>query len=162
MAPIPYPGCAAALKCVLEEFCSLEGVMVFEPVDLTPVQKQYRVPLMSCLNVETNRVGYCCRDPLYNDPWPAGMPMPGMPAVPPPVQPVVVPSPSQPSPSIVRCRQDQQCLAEQLCASPALQQGTQQFNVTTSIQFNSIATQMTRIIIRRTPRIATILRFKYN
>ena len=43
---IPYPGCAAALKCVLEEFCTMDGVMVFEPVSLTPQEKQYRVPLM--------------------------------------------------------------------------------------------------------------------
>jgi len=128
---IPYPGCAAALKCVLEEFCTMDGVMVFEPVSLTPQEKQYRVPLMSCLNTETNRVGFCCRDPLYNDPWPAGMPMPGMsvkPATPspPPVQPVVVPSPSQSAPSIVKCRQDQQCLPQHLCSTSTPQYSPQQ------------------------------------
>lgn len=42
----PFPGCAAALKCVEEQFCNMEGVMVNEPVSLTPLQKEYRVPLM--------------------------------------------------------------------------------------------------------------------
>jgi len=77
-ADTPFPGCAAALKCVQEQFCNMEGVMVNEPVNLSPLQKEYRVPLMSCLNVDTNQVGFCCRDPLYEDPWPADMPMPGM------------------------------------------------------------------------------------
>jgi Clip-domain serine protease homolog Scarface len=34
--------------------------------------------LQECTNPETNQVGFCCRDPLYEDPWPADMPMPGM------------------------------------------------------------------------------------
>ena len=32
-----------------------------------------------CMNVETQKTGFCCRDPLYEDPWPANMPMPNMP-----------------------------------------------------------------------------------
>lgn len=43
---LPYPGCAAALKCVLEEYCSIEGIMVNTPVFLTEEQKQFRTPLM--------------------------------------------------------------------------------------------------------------------
>ena len=43
---LPYPGCAAALKCVEERFCSKEGVMVDQPVNLTPHEKEFRVPLM--------------------------------------------------------------------------------------------------------------------
>lgn len=42
---VPYPGCAAALKCVTEEFCNIHGVMVNTPVFLTEEQKQFRVPL---------------------------------------------------------------------------------------------------------------------
>ncbi|XP_046633417.1 inactive serine protease scarface-like [Daphnia pulicaria] len=77
--PPPFAGCAAALKCVTEEFCSVDGVMVNTPVRLSPYEKEYlRVPLMECTNPETNQVGFCCRDPLYEDPWPADMPMPGM------------------------------------------------------------------------------------
>ena len=43
----PFPGCAAALKCVKEEFCNLEGTMVNSPVSLSAFEKEYlRVPLM--------------------------------------------------------------------------------------------------------------------
>ena len=62
------------------------------------------------------------------------MPMPGMsvkPATPspPPVQPVVVPSPSQSAPSIVKCRQDQQCLPQHLCSTSTPQYSPQQLTV---------------------------------
>lgn len=46
---VPYPGCAAALKCVTEEFCDIDGTMVNTPVRLTPFQKEQRVPLMVSL-----------------------------------------------------------------------------------------------------------------
>ena len=43
----PFPGCAAAMKCVTEEFCSVDGVMVNTPVQLSAYEKEYlRVPLM--------------------------------------------------------------------------------------------------------------------
>lgn len=43
----PFPGCAAAMKCVTEEFCSVDGVMVNTPVRLFPYEKEHlRVPLM--------------------------------------------------------------------------------------------------------------------
>jgi hypothetical protein len=43
----PFPGCAAAMKCVTEEFCSVDGVMINTPVRLSDYEKEYlRVPLM--------------------------------------------------------------------------------------------------------------------
>lgn len=43
---LPYPGCAAALKCVQEQFCDANAVMVNEPVFLTEEQKIHRTPMM--------------------------------------------------------------------------------------------------------------------
>ncbi|XP_067206831.1 uncharacterized protein [Linepithema humile] len=65
-------GCAAALLCVEEQYCTLEGVINPEPVALTSTQLLRRVPLSNCRNPETGVVGKCCRDPNYVDPWPAG------------------------------------------------------------------------------------------
>jgi hypothetical protein len=41
----PHPGCAAALKCVPETYCTAEGVMADHPVTLTREQYDNRVPL---------------------------------------------------------------------------------------------------------------------
>jgi len=41
----PYPGCAAALKCVPETYCTADGVMANQPVVLTREQYENRVPL---------------------------------------------------------------------------------------------------------------------
>lgn len=82
--------------------------MVNQPVFLSKEQKVFRTPLMSCLNVETNQVGFCCRDPLYNDPWPADMPMPPMNK--PPVAPVI-------TPTYVQCTWDQDCVPAHTCGS---------------------------------------------
>ncbi|XP_014485658.1 PREDICTED: uncharacterized protein LOC106750091 [Dinoponera quadriceps] len=65
-------GCAAALLCVEEQYCTLEGVISPEPVALTSKQLLRRVPLSSCRNQETGVIGKCCRDPNYVDPWPTG------------------------------------------------------------------------------------------
>ncbi|XP_032686691.1 uncharacterized protein LOC116851432 isoform X2 [Odontomachus brunneus] len=65
-------GCAAALLCVEEQYCTLEGVISPEPVALTSKQLLRRVPLSSCRNQETGIIGKCCRDPNYVDPWPTG------------------------------------------------------------------------------------------
>ncbi|XP_029166368.1 inactive serine protease scarface isoform X2 [Nylanderia fulva] len=65
-------GCAAALLCVEEQYCTLEGVISQQPVTLTSKQLLRRVPLSSCRNSETGVVGKCCRDPNYVDPWPTG------------------------------------------------------------------------------------------
>lgn len=40
----PYPGCAAALKCVEAQFCSADGVISSVPVVLTKEQEIMRVP----------------------------------------------------------------------------------------------------------------------
>lgn len=40
----PYAGCAAALKCVAEEFCTAEGVISETRVFLTKAQNDFRVP----------------------------------------------------------------------------------------------------------------------
>jgi hypothetical protein len=41
----PHPGCAAALKCVPETYCTADGVMADHPVTLTREQYENRVPL---------------------------------------------------------------------------------------------------------------------
>lgn len=41
----PYPGCAAALKCVQGDFCTAEGVISTTRVILTKEQEEYRVPV---------------------------------------------------------------------------------------------------------------------
>ncbi|CAK1592827.1 unnamed protein product [Parnassius mnemosyne] len=63
-------GCAAALKCTPIEYCTADGVISNTTVILTKDQEAYRVPLTDCKDLETNRVGKCCRDPNYSDPWP--------------------------------------------------------------------------------------------
>ncbi|OWR43864.1 Serine protease H164 [Danaus plexippus plexippus] len=73
--PVPAPseipaGCAAALKCTAVEFCTAEGVISNVTVFLTRDQEAYRVPLTDCRDLETGRIGKCCRDPYYTDPWP--------------------------------------------------------------------------------------------
>ncbi|XP_015433755.1 PREDICTED: uncharacterized protein LOC107189685 [Dufourea novaeangliae] len=65
-------GCAAALLCVEERFCTVDGTISPQPVSLTSRELLYRVPLSPCKNPETGVVGKCCRDPNYVDPWPAG------------------------------------------------------------------------------------------
>ncbi|KAL6256026.1 hypothetical protein P5V15_013261 [Pogonomyrmex californicus] len=65
-------GCAAALLCVEEQYCTLEGVISQQPVTLTSKQLLRRVPLSSCRIAETGAIGKCCRDPNYVDPWPTG------------------------------------------------------------------------------------------
>ena len=41
----PYPGCAAALKCVEEQYCTHDGIMSNSPVYMTREQQENRVPL---------------------------------------------------------------------------------------------------------------------
>lgn len=55
----PYPGCAAALKCVPETYCTAEGVMADQPVVLTREQYENRVPLsVSASDMPSNNI--CC------------------------------------------------------------------------------------------------------
>ncbi|CAD6213169.1 GSCOCG00003948001-RA-CDS [Cotesia congregata] len=75
--PVPVPthvqlGCAAALVCVKEEFCGMDGMMNPSPLGLTEEQLTRRVPLSDCKNPENGEIGKCCRDPNYVDPWPTG------------------------------------------------------------------------------------------
>ncbi|XP_077281018.1 inactive serine protease scarface [Temnothorax americanus] len=67
-----HMGCAAALLCVEEQYCTLEGMISPEPVVLTSKQLLRRVPLSSCRISKTGAAGKCCRDPNYVDPWPTG------------------------------------------------------------------------------------------
>lgn len=67
-----HMGCAAALLCVEEQYCTLEGMISPQPVALTSNQLLRRVPLSSCRISETGAIGKCCRDPNYVDPWPTG------------------------------------------------------------------------------------------
>ncbi|OAD55609.1 Serine proteinase stubble [Eufriesea mexicana] len=64
-------GCAAALLCVEERFCTIDGTISPEPVTLSEKQLLRRVPMSSCRNPDNGIVGKCCRDPNYVDPWPA-------------------------------------------------------------------------------------------
>nr|CAD7266322.1 unnamed protein product [Timema shepardi] len=74
----PHPGCAAALKCVPESYCTVDGTMADQPISLTREQYENRVPLSECADPDTGVVGKCCRDPNYKDPWPGGMMMPNV------------------------------------------------------------------------------------
>ncbi|XP_035719216.1 uncharacterized protein LOC118440384 isoform X1 [Vespa mandarinia] len=65
-------GCAAALLCVEEQFCTKEGVISTQPITFTEKDILQRVPLSSCKNSENGIIGKCCRDPNYVDPWPTG------------------------------------------------------------------------------------------
>ena len=67
----PPPGCAAALKCVQEIYCTAEGVISPVPVVLTKEQELSRVPTTVCQDTESGIIGKCCRDPNYKDPWPS-------------------------------------------------------------------------------------------
>ncbi|XP_012536008.1 uncharacterized protein LOC105836494 isoform X2 [Monomorium pharaonis] len=67
-----HMGCAAALLCVEEQYCTSEGMISPQPVALTSNQLLQRVPLSSCRISKTGAAGKCCRDPNYVDPWPAG------------------------------------------------------------------------------------------
>ncbi|KYN36833.1 Serine proteinase stubble [Trachymyrmex septentrionalis] len=67
-----HMGCAAALLCVEEQYCTLEGTISPQPIALSSKQLLRRVPLSSCRISETGATGKCCRDPNYVDPWPTG------------------------------------------------------------------------------------------
>nr|CAH7761644.1 unnamed protein product [Callosobruchus chinensis] len=67
----PPVGCAAALKCVQEIYCTADGFVSPVPVVLTKEQETLRVPTTTCKDIETGIIGKCCRDPNYKDPWPS-------------------------------------------------------------------------------------------
>lgn len=68
----PSAACAAALKCTRIEYCSMTGMIVKTPIQVTPEQELFRVPMTDCRNAEEGFTGKCCRDPDYTDPWPVG------------------------------------------------------------------------------------------
>ncbi|XP_008553734.1 uncharacterized protein LOC103575657 [Microplitis demolitor] len=73
--PIPTHvqlGCAAALICVEENLCGMDGMINPSPLSLTEEQLTRRVPLSDCKNPDNGVIGKCCRDPNYVDPWPTG------------------------------------------------------------------------------------------
>ncbi|XP_017057300.1 inactive serine protease scarface isoform X2 [Drosophila ficusphila] len=79
--PSPQPGdvpkhfakCASALVCTSENFCNSIGVLSETPVELSPMEVAFRVPLTDCLQAENGTPGKCCRDPNYVDPWPVNL-----------------------------------------------------------------------------------------
>ncbi|KAF2905805.1 hypothetical protein ILUMI_00373 [Ignelater luminosus] len=69
--PNHYAGCAAALKCVQEIYCTADGFISSTPVVLTREQELLRVPTTECVDKDSGIAGKCCRDPNYVDPWPS-------------------------------------------------------------------------------------------
>lgn len=65
-------GCPAAMNCTEEQFCTANGVISKQVVNLTPEQRLFRVPLTDCRDLKKGFTGKCCRDPDYVDPWPVG------------------------------------------------------------------------------------------
>ncbi|KAH8272621.1 hypothetical protein KR018_010184, partial [Drosophila ironensis] len=68
-----YAKCASALVCTSENYCNAIGVISDTPVELTPMEAAFRVPLTDCLQLENGTPGKCCRDPNYVDPWPVNL-----------------------------------------------------------------------------------------
>ncbi|CAD7014706.1 unnamed protein product [Ceratitis capitata] len=64
--------CASALECTPENFCNSIGVITDQPVDVSPAEAAFRVPLTDCL-LENGSPGKCCRDANYVDPWPINL-----------------------------------------------------------------------------------------
>ncbi|XP_066153945.1 mucin-2-like isoform X2 [Euwallacea fornicatus] len=64
-------GCAAALKCVQEIYCTADGFVSPVPVVLTKEQELLKAPTTVCRDIESGTLGKCCRDRDYQDPWPS-------------------------------------------------------------------------------------------
>ncbi|XP_050310939.1 nascent polypeptide-associated complex subunit alpha, muscle-specific form-like isoform X3 [Anthonomus grandis grandis] len=64
-------GCAAALKCVQEIYCTVDGFISPVPVVLTKEQELLRAPTTVCRDLESGTLGKCCRDKDYQDAWPS-------------------------------------------------------------------------------------------
>ncbi|KAH8234319.1 hypothetical protein KR038_007691, partial [Drosophila bunnanda] len=71
--PKHYAKCASALVCTSENYCNAIGVLSETPVELSPMEAAFRVPLTDCLQAENGAPGKCCRDPNYVDPWPVNL-----------------------------------------------------------------------------------------
>ncbi|BFG03127.1 inactive serine protease scarface [Drosophila madeirensis] len=71
--PKYFAKCASALICTDESYCNAIGVLSETPVELSPMEAAFRVPLTDCLQAESGAPGKCCRDPNYVDPWPVNL-----------------------------------------------------------------------------------------
>ncbi|EDW01151.1 inactive serine protease scarface [Drosophila grimshawi] len=71
--PKHFAKCASALVCTTENYCNAIGVLSDTPIQLTPMEAAFRVPLTDCLVAESGVPGKCCRDPNYVDPWPVNL-----------------------------------------------------------------------------------------
>ncbi|SPP75957.1 blast:Serine proteinase stubble [Drosophila guanche] len=71
--PKYFAKCASALVCTDESYCNAIGVLSETPVELSPMEAAFRVPLTDCLQAESGAPGKCCRDPNYVDPWPVNL-----------------------------------------------------------------------------------------
>lgn len=66
----PPAQCPAATNCTDVNFCAADGTISPSPVNLTPEQQAFRVPLGRCRDDSKGiSEGVCCRDPNYTDPW---------------------------------------------------------------------------------------------
>lgn len=68
---VPPAGCAAALKCVQEIYCTADGFVSPVPVVLSKEEAENKVPTTTCRDISSGTDGVCCRDPNYKDPWPS-------------------------------------------------------------------------------------------
>ncbi|XP_017836681.1 inactive serine protease scarface [Drosophila busckii] len=75
VAPGPkhFAKCASALVCTAENYCNAIGVLSETPVQLSPMEAAFRVPLTDCQIADSGAPGKCCRDPNYVDPWPVNL-----------------------------------------------------------------------------------------
>ncbi|EDW61774.1 inactive serine protease scarface isoform X2 [Drosophila virilis] len=71
--PKHYAKCASALVCSPENYCNAIGVLSDTPLQLSPMEAAFRVPLTDCLLPDSGAPGKCCRDPNYVDPWPVNL-----------------------------------------------------------------------------------------
>ncbi|KAL7736290.1 hypothetical protein ACLKA6_002959 [Drosophila palustris] len=71
--PKHFAKCASALVCTPENYCNAIGVLSETPIQLSPMEAAFRVPLTDCLLPENGAAGKCCRDPNYVDPWPVNL-----------------------------------------------------------------------------------------
>jgi len=88
------------MLCVPRANCDFKGSITQQTLNLSPQLEMLRVPLIPCVNPDTQAVEVCCRDPNYVDPWPQNMKMNGQMNGQPMAQPAPAPAPApQPAPA---------------------------------------------------------------
>lgn len=70
---LPPVQCPAATNCTPIEYCGADGFISKTPVELSPHQQTFRVPLTDCRDLSSGITGKCCRDGDYTDPWPTAL-----------------------------------------------------------------------------------------